>query len=368
MHPVRTLPALACAALLAAPAAAQDLSAIDYSGAWKSTGKVTFEPNPFGLKKAKLALAMHVVHEGTVLSGIALDKVPGCGTYTPPLDGSSVDGAFLLHLLAPGHAPKTCEEQGHLELMLAGVPLDNVRASFTGTGEMDLGWLVFPFTLEGKAKRVSGMLAPDDPDGPGPGVPVAQVGQGEPGSGGAHDLAIVLLKAPKLVKTKGVPAAGRGVVRVQLRNRSQHVEVVEDAAMLAQLVTLELQPDGPPLFDAGAVLRAPPAGKFPLLLKPRAKLAVSFDVDFTALPEAAAAPCATQAFAVTAAVHHEALAGAQPDDHPADDVAPRGVLPPFAFDTYPDGKQKDRGAGGKQPDGTLGAPVTLQAGACPGGT
>jgi hypothetical protein len=360
--------ALLAALVLAVAAGAQDLSAIDVSGAWKTKGQAIFEPNDFGVKALGLVLPLHLVQQGTLLDGVAVDKAGKCGTYLPPVDGSLAGGVFSLHLLAPGHDLKTCDEVGHVELTLHGTPLDNVHATYTGTGEVDIGWYVFPFTITGKARRVSGLQTPDDPDGAGPAVPLDLMGSGEPGTEGAHDLALTRIRAPKWVPAKGTPAVGAGVVKVHIQNRGQHAEVIDDAGVLEQVVTLELLPVGGSDFAWSAALRPPAPGKFPLVLAPRAKLVVTFDVTFTeAWPAPADGPCKTQDFEVTARAHHEALAGALPDDHPADDSGPRGVLPPYAFDTYPDGRIRDRGVGAKLPDGTFGAPVIVRTGFCLGG-
>ncbi len=371
MYPARmpSIPTvlLTALALLQGPAA-QDLSGIDLSGAWKLKAKVTFDPNEFGLKGAKLVMPLHLVQLAGVLTGSAVDQVKTCGAFLAPVDGSAADGAFTLHVLAPGHDPKTCEELGTFELTASGVAQDNVFAHVSGTGAVELLGFVFPFTLDGAARRLSGMQTPDDPDGPGPAVPLDQMGSGEPGTEGAHDLAVTRLRAPKSVKTKGAPSTGAGVFKVQVQNRGQHAETIDDAALLAQLVTLELLPGPTGGFGWKATLHPPAPGKFPLVLQPRAKLTVTFDVTFAeAGPSPQDEPCLLQDFEVTAQVHHDALAGGQPDDHPEDDVAPRGVLAPYAFDTYPDGRLRDRGVGGKQPDGTLGAPVMVQVGYCVGG-
>jgi len=362
----------ASAALLAAPAASQDLSGIDLSGAWKLKAKLTFEPNEFGVKHAKLLAPVHVLHVDGTLTGVLVDKLPKCGVFLDPLEGTCDAGVFALHVVAPGHDPQTCAEAGSVDLNIGGVAIDNVRATCTGWGEVDLGWFVFPFTLQGSGRRVSGMLTPDDPDGPGPAVPLEQMGSGEPGSEGAHDLAITLLKASPVVTSHwgtGSPPDKPGRVRVRLQNRSQHDEVIDDAQQLAELVQVAFVPQEPAadgtLIVPEAALRAPPPGAFPIVLRPRGRLTLRYDVTLGVAPSLVGdADCPTTAFHVTARVRHEVLAGAAADDHEGDDVAPRGVLPPWAFDCYPDGRIRDRGAGARRDDGTLGDPVELLAAWC----
>ena len=55
-------------------------------------------------------------------------------------------------------------------------------------------------------------------------------------------------------------------------------------------------------------------------------------------------------------MNHAALDGEE-DTHPADDLCPRSVIPPFEFDANPDGTIKDVGCGNKNPDKTFGADV-----------
>ena len=60
-------------------------------------------------------------------------------------------------------------------------------------------------------------------------------------------------------------------------------------------------------------------------------------------------------FKTTATVDHSALGGLL-DSHSADDNCPHAA-PPGGVDPNPDGSIKDKGCGGKNPDGTLGADV-----------
>ena len=101
-----------------------------------------------------------------------------------------------------------------------------------------------------------------------------------------------------------------------------------------------------------------PQKKLPVILKSKQKLTVFFDVTYT---------CATDPlkttnkenhndFSYTATVHSGAING-EADADPLDDSCPHNALP-GGVDPFPDGTIKDKGAGGRNPDGTLGAPVT----------
>jgi hypothetical protein len=140
---------------------------------------------------------------------------------------------------------------------------------------------------------------------------------------------------------------------VQIQNRSPHRETVPDVAVLTELVSLELTslgscPVPPPVLS--------PPKKFPLTLKPKQKLTVTFTATFACANDPAKG-VGHEDFSLRAEVKHEALGGA--DSHPADDVCPRSVTPPFAIDPYPDGKIKDKGCGKKKADTTLGDPVLI---------
>jgi hypothetical protein len=102
---------------------------------------------------------------------------------------------------------------------------------------------------------------------------------------------------------------------------------------------------------------------FPLVLAPKQKLTVAFEMIFTGacVPD----PLKTtkrepghEDYRLIAMVDHSALDG-QVDTDPVDDVCPHSVEPPFRSDPNPDGAIKDKGCGGKKPDKTFGAEVLI---------
>jgi hypothetical protein len=149
-------------------------------------------------------------------------------------------------------------------------------------------------------------------------------------------------------------------VAVQIQNRSPVSETISNATVLTNnFVTLSVQSVTNTCPDLTPTLRLPT--KFPITLKPKAKLTVAFDVTFSTncVPDPMASTKTTthNDYRYVATVHHEAIDG-QPDSHPACDTCPRGPLSTSGnFDPYPDGKVKDKGCGGKKLDGTLGADV-----------
>lgn len=168
-----------------------------------------------------------------------------------------------------------------------------------------------------------------------------------------HDLAVTDISAPPIVTLTDRRAAQTKAVKVQIQNRSPHLETIPDAAVLTNLVSLELA-------SLGGCLVSPPVlsppKKFPLTLKPKQKLSVGFAVTF-ACANNASKGAGQEDYRLSARVDHTALGSA--DTHPADDVCPRSVTPPFAVDPHPDNTIKDKGCGEKKADKTFGDPVLV---------
>jgi len=172
-----------------------------------------------------------------------------------------------------------------------------------------------------------------------------------------HDLAILSIKAPKKITLTSKKPSVTSSVIVQIQNRSPVSEVISNATVLANLVTLSVEPIAGACPGLTPVLQVPTT--FPITLKSKGKLTVLFNVTFStncvpdALQTSKTAPHNDYRYIAT--VHHDAINGVA-DSHPACDVCPRGSLP-GGVDPYPDGKLKDKGCGGKNSDGTLGADI-----------
>ncbi len=347
-------------ALLAFPAAAQADSTVSHlSGAWKAT--VSIQELTGKIQKHKGTI--HLQEDGTAVSGAMPIKYGSCGVVLNTLVGVTDGTQMSFTVQMPDLSGTSCAVLCTSTFDGTVLFLDAVHASGDGEflacdpgGSPDL--LAVPKVL---MVKVSGMQTPTDPDGDGPAVTLSQMGSGEPGLEGAHDLAVTGLKAPgHVLLTSAKPTATRKVF-VQIQNRGQHTETFNTLGMLEDAVELEveaLSALGPPATALPQVtMVAPP--KFPLELKPKAKRIIAFEVTFDdAVDPAATTPAANHDdYRYIATVHHEALPGADADDHPDDDAAPRGSLAPWDFDSYPDGTIKDRGVGTKLPDGTLGGDV-----------
>ena len=175
----------------------------------------------------------------------------------------------------------------------------------------------------------------------------------------AHDLAITKIKAPKKVTLTDEKPERTKRVKVQIQNRSQHDEVIEDMAMLGDLVSLAVESLGTCPAPIAVLHSGKHQKQLPLTLKPKKKLNVVFDVTFNCANDPAKSSkedLGHEDYRYTATVGHSALDGVT-DDHPVDDVCPRSVTPPFEIDPNPDGKIKDKGCGKKEPDKTRGADV-----------
>jgi hypothetical protein len=108
------------------------------------------------------------------------------------------------------------------------------------------------------------------------------------------------------------------------------------------------------------LLAPPDAKKFPVVLMSKAMLAVRFDVTFDCANDPAKTSTKSPGhddLRFLATVTRSALDG-RPDTHPADDVCPRSVTPPYVVDPNPDDKIRDKGCGDKAPDRTFGLDET----------
>ena len=170
-----------------------------------------------------------------------------------------------------------------------------------------------------------------------------------------HDLAVVSIKAPFRIALTAKKTSQTKPVRVTIQNRSDHNETVASVDMLNRLVTLALESLGTNCVAPTAQLVAGlPLGPLPVILGRKQKLTVTFHVTFDCANDPLAGP-GHEDFRYIAGVHHEAIDG-QPNSNTADDVCPHDA-PPGGVDPF-NNTIRDNGCGGKNPDGTFGAPVT----------
>lgn len=159
-----------------------------------------------------------------------------------------------------------------------------------------------------------------------------------------HDLAVVLLTAPRRVTlTERVPAPTK-TVKVTIQNRSRHNEVIPSAMVLGDLVSLSVQslPSGK-CGNLTGVLVAPET--FPITVLPKRRLTLTYNVAYNCANDRlpSSRTTAHDDYKIVAIVDHTALDN-EADTHPVDDACPHGPLP-GGFDPYPDGTIRDKGCG-----------------------
>jgi hypothetical protein len=255
-------------------------------------------------------------------------------TGSPAIDASPADGACPATDQRSVHRPQGCAcDIGSFELMNPDTDCDGIL------NEND-NCPVVP--------------NPDQADTNGDGL----------GDACTHDLAILKLTGPKTVKLTRRKPEQLGKITVQIQNQSSHDEIIDNAEDLAALVhlTVDALDTSNTCPDLAANL-VPDRLDFPLVLAPKKKLTVSFEVVFTGdcIPD----PLKTtksnpghEDYRLIATVDHSALDG-QADADPIDDICPHSVEPPFRIDPNPDGTLKDKGCGAKKSDGTFGADVLI---------
>ena len=167
---------------------------------------------------------------------------------------------------------------------------------------------------------------------------------------GFRNLAIIKISAPKSVTLKGNGIASIGKVKVVIQNRGQHTETIEDATMLNNLITLQIESLG--LCTAPQpTLNLDKLKTFPVAIKPKGKLTVTYDVNFDCANDPTRG---TPDYRFKGKVNRVALDGKEDHKH-FDDTCPRDVTPPYVVE--PLYKIKDKGCGAKKPDGTLGGGI-----------
>jgi uncharacterized repeat protein (TIGR01451 family) len=163
-----------------------------------------------------------------------------------------------------------------------------------------------------------------------------------------HDLAIVRLQAPKVVNLKGAEPSLTRRVKVRIQNRAAHDETISSLEQLAQLVQVTVNSLGECTAPAAVLRAGPPNG--PFVLKPGRFKNVFFEVTYNCANDPLKSTKndpGHEDYTYNAVIHHSAL-GSGADSVPANDVCPRPPNPATG----------DPGCGAKNPDKTLGAPVT----------
>jgi hypothetical protein len=164
------------------------------------------------------------------------------------------------------------------------------------------------------------------------------------GSIDSHDLAILSVKPPKKIKLTESKPTQTKATWVQIINRGTNTESIADLAVLGQLINLGVESLG--ACPAPIPQLLPPKQSFPLVIRPKKKLGVVYNVTYDCANDGLQATNdgAHADFRYTAQVHHSALEGYD-DEVPTNDTCPRNP------------STGDDGCGSKKPDGTLGGDV-----------
>jgi hypothetical protein len=174
------------------------------------------------------------------------------------------------------------------------------------------------------------------------------------------------MKAPKSLAGAGASGGDVvGTVTVTIQNRSDHNETVPDISFLGNGTTTGLVQLNVAVTDNNesclpAVVQLDPIATpalfsgGPKIIAIGGTLTVTFRVTYNCAGAVAKKSDLSPAdYTHTATVHHDALPGGLPDEHPADDVCPHA---PLGFDPNPPPNgTTDKGCGAKKPPG---GPVT----------
>lgn len=159
---------------------------------------------------------------------------------------------------------------------------------------------------------------------------------------GIYDLAITSIAQPKKITLSSGTPSKTSLLKVKIQNKGPFPEIIEDATMLTNLITLTVEslgacPAPSPILHAGK-----PQKSFPITLKPGKTLTVYYDVTFDCANYPAQG---TPDYLFSAIVNRATLDGKE-DTNPLDDMCPRSGTSP-----------KDKGCGARKPDGTLGGDI-----------
>jgi hypothetical protein len=170
-----------------------------------------------------------------------------------------------------------------------------------------------------------------------------------------HDLAVLSIKPPKKITLTSKKPSVTSSVTVQIQNRGTASEVISNATVLGNAVTLSVE--SVTNTCSGLTPTLVPPTTFPITVKSKGKLTVAFHVMFSTNcvpdPLATTKTAPHNDYRYIATVHTEAIDGIA-DSFTADDTCPHGPLGSVPYGT---GTTVDKGCGGKNPDGTLGADV-----------
>jgi hypothetical protein len=159
---------------------------------------------------------------------------------------------------------------------------------------------------------------------------------------GIYDLAITSIAQPKKITLSSGTPSKTSLLKVKIQNKGPFPEIIEDATMLTNLITLTVESLGTCPAPSPTLHAGKPQKSFPITLKPGKTLTVYYDVTFDCANYPAQG---TPDYLFSAIVNRATLDGKE-DTNPLDDMCPRSGTSP-----------KDKGCGARKPDGTLGGDI-----------
>jgi len=153
-----------------------------------------------------------------------------------------------------------------------------------------------------------------------------------------HDLAVLSVTSPKRIILSESQSNQTKAVKVTIENLGNHVEIITDMDMLTNVVILTVESLG--ICASPAVSPVPPKKGFPVVLAPKKKLAVLYNVTFACAndPLATTKGADHSDFRYSVVINSAALDG-DTDLQPSNDVCPRPPNPAIG----------DKGCGSKDP-------------------
>jgi glucose/arabinose dehydrogenase len=257
--------------------------------------------------------------------------------YRNDLFVGDFDNGFLYHfdlnsgrnalVLAGGLSDKVADSSGERDNVVIGTGFSFGEGTESGISDLKVG-------PDGRLYVVSIGL----------GTIYAIYGTGGGGEMPEHNLAVVSVKPPKKITlSEKKPSQIKGV-KISVQNLGNHTETIGSVDTLTNVVQFAIESLGG--CPVPAMSLAPPKKGFPIVLAPKKKLKLVYNVTFDCANDPAKSgkkDPGHEDFRYTVSVNHAAIDG-QADAEPENDDCPRG----------PSGS--DKGCGGKDP-------VTKQLGA-----
>jgi hypothetical protein len=136
-----------------------------------------------------------------------------------------------------------------------------------------------------------------------------------------HDLALLSIKVPKTIGLSDKKPSQTKIVTIQIQNLSDHSETIQNLGTFTNLVTLTIQSLGTCPIPATRI--EPPKKTFPIVLAPKKKLTLQYNVIFNCANDRFKGDGQAD-FSYTVHVDHTVLDG-NADTNPSNDECPHAA-------------------------------------------